>query len=80
MDFPPLLEGLFPQTLVERLGQVNAGVNYAGPRLSALGLPWAAGPWGWVLFLLAMETLPVGLLGPTGAILALPDLERTGVL
>ena len=37
MDFTPLPKGRLPQPLVERLGQIQAGMNYPGPRLSAWG-------------------------------------------
>ena len=60
-----------PQTLVERLGQINAGVNDFGARLSAYGLPCAAGPWGWGPTPFRHKDAPGGLLALTGAILAL---------
>jgi len=42
VDFGPLFEGHLPQALINGLGQIQAGVNDPGPRLSAYGLPWAA--------------------------------------
>ena len=45
MDFDAFLEGGPPQTLVNGLGQIQARMNYAGPRLAAYGPCWAF--WAW---------------------------------
>ena len=42
MDFAPLAKGCLPQALIQRLGQVEAGVNDSRPPLTALGLCWCA--------------------------------------
>ncbi len=78
MNFPALLEGGPPQTLVERLGQVNAGVDDSGASLAALGLPWGArgGPWG-LGVRLTMKTLRAGFVALTAGILS--RLSRAGM-
>jgi hypothetical protein len=43
MDFASLPKGLLPEGLIERLGQIHAGMDDSGPPLSALGLCWRAG-------------------------------------
>jgi hypothetical protein len=72
VDFAPLLVGRLPQALVKALGQIQAGVNDSGPRLSPYG--GFAGPLevrGRVRVRLTMKTLPVGFLALTEGILSL---------
>ena len=64
MDFAPLPEGRLPEALINGLGQVNAGVNYARPPFSASGPCWLAARAGWGSGVLGHENrscrLPAG--------------------
>jgi hypothetical protein len=69
VDFSPLPKGRLPEALINGLRQVKAGVNDAGPPLSALGLCWCGGGSGRVRLRLGMNRSPTGFPGLLRAVL-----------
>jgi hypothetical protein len=56
MNLAPFAKGRLAKPLIEGLREIDGGVNYAGPPLSAWGPCWCAGSSGRVRVRLAMKT------------------------